>query len=218
MKNKTVEHLKIKARQYHRSKRGDHFEDGILIFHLYDATDHSRLTWWDDVTFILNDYRVALAWIHPRMAYEDMIEDAVTGMTADIPAPDIMGVATPIYKSAGKSRKTINSWRCDPVDRSDWQERYNQAREQAIQAADYTIAPSLTSRWGKYSRLVTLCAPLEVRNESDLRALAALAKRLLKREVTLEEVFPDYHYTRADWQRDNLHLVATGLHSHKVAP
>lgn len=170
------------------------------------------------MTFILNDYRVALAWIHPRMAYEDMIEDAVTGMTADIPTPDIMGSSTPIYKAAGKSRKTISSWRCDPVDRSDWQEKYNQARKQAIHAADYKIAPSLTSRWCKYSRIVTLCAPLEVRNESDLRALAALAKRLLKREVTLEDVFPGYHYTRADWERDNAHLAATGLHTHQVVP
>lgn len=218
MKNKTVEHLKIVAKQYHRTRRGDHFEKGIRIFHIYDASDQSRLSWWDDVTFVLNDYRVALTWIHPRMAYEDMIKDEVARMTAEMPAPDIMGTSTPIYKAAGKSRKTISSWKYDQVDRSDWQEKHNQAREQVMNAADYQIAPYMTSHWCKYSRFVALCAPLEVRSEGDLRSLAVLAKRLLKREISLEDLFPDYRYTRSDWERDCLHLTDTKLHAHEVAP
>lgn len=39
---------------------------------------------------------------------------------------------------------------------------------------------------------------IEVRNESDLRQLVALTSRLLNREVTLQDIFPGYRYTRAD--------------------
>ena len=41
-----------------------------------------------------------------------------------------------------------------------------------------------------------------VRNDDDLRALAQLVKRLLKRETTLKQEFPGYCYTKADWERD----------------
>ena len=101
---------------------------------------------------------------------------------------------------------------------SEWREQRNQARQQVMQTADYQITPYLTSHWCKYSRFVSLCVPLEVRSEDDLRSLAALAKRLLKREVSLDDLFPGYRYTHADWERDGLHLVDNGLHSHKVAP
>ncbi len=217
MKNKTVECLKLSAKQYHRSRRGDHFDSGIRVFHLYNDFDPSRLSWWDDVTFILNDYRVALAWIHPRMAYEDMIADEVARITANFPAPDIMQTSTPTYKSAGKSRKTISSWKCAPVDRSDWLEHHNRTRQHVMQSANFQITPYLTSRWGPYSRLVTLCAPLEVSSEGELRSLAAVAKRLLKHEVSLEDLFSDYCYTKADWERDLSNLADACLHAHQLA-
>lgn len=44
-----------------------------------------NLSWWDNVTFVLNDYRVALARVHPRMVCEDMIEDEVERLTAELP-------------------------------------------------------------------------------------------------------------------------------------
>ena len=218
MKNKTVEYLKLSAKQYHRSKQGDHFENGIRIYHLYDAADQSRLSWWDDVTFILNDYRVTLAWVHPRMAYEDMIDEEVARMTADFPTFDFPGKSTPIFKPAGKSRKTVSFWRSEPVDRSDWRKHREAVRAQVVQTAGFKITPYLKSEWGKRSRFVSLCMPFEVRNENDLRALSAMAKRLLKREVSLEDLFPNYIYTKADWERENLHLADTGIHSHQVAP
>lgn len=217
MKNRIIERLKIAAKRYHLVRRGDHFRNGIIIFHRYAASDDRKLSWWDHVTFILNDYRVALAWVHPRKVYDDLIGDEVSRLTADFPCPAIMKTSTPIYKTAGKSRKTVSLWRYEPVDLSDWREQRNRVRQQVMQTADYQITPSLTSGWCKYSRFVTLCAPFEVHSEDDLHALAALTKRLLRREVSLEDLFPGYRYTRADWEHDGLHLADHVLYSHEVA-
>ena len=41
--------------------------------------------------------------------------------------------------------------------------------------------------------------PLEIRCQADAVALAALVRRLLKRETTLAAEFPNYAYGRAEW-------------------
>lgn len=46
---------------------------------------------------------------------------------------------------------------------------------------------------------VSLVVPIEVLNEENVRALAALAKRLLKRETTVADEFPGYVYGREEW-------------------
>ena len=45
-------------------------------------------------------------------------------------------------------------------------------------------------------------APLEVRSETELAALAALARRLVRQETTLQKEFPGNSYARADWVRE----------------
>jgi hypothetical protein len=35
---------------------------------------------------------------------------------------------------------------------------------------------------------------------------------------TLENLFPNYLYGKADWERENLHRQDAGLHSHQVIP
>jgi hypothetical protein len=51
----------------------------------------------------------------------------------------------------------------------------------------------------KWATGVSLVIPVEVLNEEDIRALAALAKRLLKREITVADEFPGYVYGREEW-------------------
>lgn len=46
---------------------------------------------------------------------------------------------------------------------------------------------------------VSLVAPLEVRDEKELAAVATLARRLMLEQTTLAAEFPDYRYSRADW-------------------
>ena len=40
---------------------------------------------------------------------------------------------------------------------------------------------------------------IEVRNSDELQALAILAKRFVKREMTVAEMFPNHKYDRNDW-------------------
>lgn len=61
----------------------------------------------------------------------------------------------------------------------------------------------ITATW-KWERLtwamgVSLVAPLDVRNEVELAAVANLARRLILGKTTLEVEFPGYRYGRADW-------------------
>jgi hypothetical protein len=49
---------------------------------------------------------------------------------------------------------------------------------------------------------VSLIVPLEVRNAAELAQVAALARRLLLGQTTLEKEFPDYRYNRANWLKE----------------
>jgi len=49
---------------------------------------------------------------------------------------------------------------------------------------------------------VSLIVPLEVRNEEELGQVAALAKRLLLGQTTLQNEFPEYRYGKTDWLRE----------------
>ena len=49
---------------------------------------------------------------------------------------------------------------------------------------------------------ISLVAPLEVRNETELASVALLARRLILGQTTLEAEFPGYCYRRADWLRE----------------
>jgi len=217
MKNPYVEGLKLRAKQYHRTRRGDYFEGGIKSFHLYDGLPPDRLSWWDDVTFILNDYRVALAWHHPRMAFEDAIDDEALRLAVDIPFDNFMHEGEPVYKPIGKSRKKIIHTTYRSSSQTNEYERWQDMRRQVMQSINVEITPYLKPSWGQFSRIVYLCAPIEIRNQTDLHQLVAMTRRLLKREMTLSEIFPNYQYTRADWEREGLNIVGTtDLHIHKV--
>ena len=51
---------------------------------------------------------------------------------------------------------------------------------------------------------VSLVAPLEVRNEGELAAVAMLAKRLILGQTTLQAEFTGYCYSRVDWIREQV--------------
>ena len=51
---------------------------------------------------------------------------------------------------------------------------------------------------------VSLVAPLEVRNERELAAVALLARRLLLGQTTLASEFPGYRYRQGDWLREQV--------------
>jgi hypothetical protein len=175
------------------------------------------LSWWDDVTFIVNDYRVALAWVHPRMEYQDRIQDEALALTEHLRPRKLFDDPAPSYTKLGRSRKKIAYWSRDGAAGRSWGDAVSVAEKRLAKIADFQITPHMDVRWCRYSRLVNLCVPVEVRNIDELRALALLTKRILKREATLQEAFPDYQDTRDDWVREGLADRYVGLHSHRVA-
>lgn len=217
MKNFRSEQNKILAKQFHRTRRVGNFDNEIMSFHSYDRLPPDRLTWWDDVTFIINDYRVALAWTHPRMAFEDAIDSETDRQTEHLLREEFMRDGKPVYKTMGKSRKKIIHTVYEPLPESDFLGQWQKIRQQVLASTSIVIEPSLKSHWCKYSRLVNLCIPVEVRNENDLRYIVGLAKRLLKREVTLPDLFPNYRYTKSDWEREGLLSDGTDLHVHRIS-
>lgn len=72
MKHRLQEQLRRAARQRHRDGPPLQLEAGLLQLYCYERPADSH-SWWTDVAFVVNDYRVMLHWIHPRLAYEDCL-------------------------------------------------------------------------------------------------------------------------------------------------
>ncbi|PPD47048.1 MAG: hypothetical protein CTY14_05335 [Methylotenera sp.] len=202
MKNRYQEKLKKSAKSFHRNNRGERFSNGLIVRHQYDEADLTKLTWWDDVSCILNNYLVDIAWIHPRMAFKDQAEDEAHKMVAhlDSDIDDFLSQSEPNYAKVGKSRKKLVSHTMKgSLLSSDWTAAFDAAYAEMIEASNCQVTPYIKSKWVSGTRLVELCAPIEVRNEQDLMVIANLTIKLLKCETTLEKEFPNYIYTRDDW-------------------
>lgn len=76
MKNQRLERLRRKMREYHRHHPW-RLDGGLFIPHAYPGAEAKKLSWWDDVGFILNGRRVIVWWRHPRCVYHDAIEGTV---------------------------------------------------------------------------------------------------------------------------------------------
>lgn len=206
MKNYYQEKLKISAKSFHKNNRGERFSDGLIIRHQYEEANLAKLSWWDDVGFILNDYLVNISWIHPRMAFKDQTEDEAHKRVAhlDTGVNDLFSQSEPNYVKTGKSRKKIISHTIKgPLLSSEWAAAFDAAYVEIIKTTDLQPTPFIKSEWTASGRFVEICAPIEVRNEQDLIVIANLTRKLLKRETTLEIEFPKYTYTKSDWNMEN---------------
>lgn len=221
MKNRHIEQLKQKAKLHHRNARGRHFENGIIVRHVYDIENPEKLSWWDDVLFILNDYRVNVAWTHPRYVYKSMVDESAyraLAKTENQSKSDFMEGFSPNYRKVGKSRKKIVSYSSMP--------RKDDAYFEALRAEQNRIAydpdnaiiatPTISVTWTNWSRYVSICVPIEVRGVEDLHVLATLTKRILKRETSLSLEFPGYAYSQQNWHTEFPLNDQIGLLSHAV--
>ena len=205
MKNRAIEAMKQRAKHYHRNKRGDEFTDGIIVRHLYDNMTPETLTFWDDAVFLVNDYRVALWWVHPRHEHHNLVEtEAFRRITHLRPEDDLFADMTPNYKKLGQSRKKVMSWTQRPS--SDEYRRYfdllADTKRQVSQEVAFEVRPSMKIAWHSWCKGLSLCVPFEVRNASDLLALSHVARRLVKRESAIAQEFGDFAYSQADWLAD----------------
>lgn len=167
------------------------------------------MSWWDDVGFVLNGRRVLVFWRHPRCVYRDAIEAKAM---ADVPQPSTFGVldacfdegsaSTKQWRKLGRSRKKVVSTTLQgPTE--EWRTYFDAVRKRESELEDtginFDVTPSVRIGWCSTATTIDLVAPFEVRSETDVRTLAAFAKRLLKREVALADEWPGYRYGRETW-------------------
>lgn len=218
MKQDHIEQLKRKAKLHHRNNLGNsQYKDGILVHHLYGKSNETKLTWWDDFGFILNDYQVSVAWTHPRCGYLDQTKTLAHETVSKHGNPQYNENFThehdPIYKRVGKSRKVVDSYNTRFFNNSDYFEAVKKEHEKILVSSDLIIKPKMNPKWTNHSRFIYLCAPLEVRNENDLIVLADITRKLLRRETSIDDLFPNYTYSKQNWideknQRGDNHFFA----------
>ena len=205
MKNRFIESQIAKAKQYHRNRRGDQFDEGVLVRHSYDKKKSTDLSYWDDAAFIINNYRVALWWVHPRMRFADLVQEqafkvVVSPQNADASFKN----STPNYKKVGRSRKKIVSYTLPPTkpEMHQYYEAIRLAEKDIAATASLEVRPTMNVKWYSWCKGIDLCIPFEVRSSDDLKQLVMLARKLLTRETTIQKEFGDYVYTRADWLQE----------------
>jgi hypothetical protein len=206
MKSPRFERLGRLQRQYHRHHAWRLGPGGLYVPHSYAHKRPDELSWWDDVGFIVNGRRVIVWWQHPRHAYENALDEQAWDEVGPGPDDDwLFDGAAKNYRRVGASRKKLVSYTArDP---SQALSRHYQALDAArkrlwAQGIELQVRASCRFERLRWATGVSLVAPLEVRNETELAAVADLARRLVRRTVTVGEVFPDYRYGREDWLRE----------------
>lgn len=208
MKNKHLEVMGRRMREYHRHHQWRLSEGGLYIPHAYWDVTPESLPSWDDVGFILNGRRYIVWWQHPRRMVRDAIEKRAFELVGDGPDREWMfNGATTIYKKVGKSGKRKKSVGHRSREMSEAQSAYydrlnSEIERMSNEGIDLEIRPSWKWKRLNWAMGVDLVAPIEVRNEQDAGRLADLAKRLVLRQTTLAAEFQGSVYDRASWLRD----------------
>lgn len=199
MKNPRYERYRRLMRQFHRN-RPWHLDDGVYIPQMYP--DARTLSWWDETGFVLNGRRVMLWWEHPRRKYADELHKLACEQVSPHPELTMLKNAEKCWKRVGRSRKKVVAYRTQGSSAED-REYFDSVAsiEQRLQleGIEYSVRPSITVRWYSWGIGVELCTPQEVRNAEEARALASIGKRLVKRQITLVELFDHATYDRTAW-------------------
>lgn len=184
------------------------FANGILTRHLYSGEQKESLSWWDDFGFILNDYRVSVVWSHPRQVFRDFIESEAIELVLKN-NPELAQCTSsaelkqkPVYKKVGRSRKKVKWYEFGATPDDDYLTRLKEKELELEESTEFQALPSFDITWTNRSRLVIACIPMEIRTESDLVSLASVVRQLIRRDITMNDLFPGFRYTRWDWKNE----------------
>ena len=111
------------------------------------------------------------------------------------------------YKRVGRSNKKVVSYTSrDPsAEQRQFYDLLNTTiKRLSCDGIDHDVSASCKQKRLKWAMGVSLVAPLEVRNESELASVANLSKRLILGQTTLKAEFAGYCYSRADWLREQV--------------
>lgn len=207
MKNKFYEKKIQLSKQYHSKYRVWDPVRQIQIYHCYDNVEPDALSWWDDVAFKYGKQKVLVFWQHPRMVFTDTCEQIAYHKQNWPDRKGLFDGEKKIYKKVGKSRKKVISYSVDidvseQVARRILSDSWHEETEQVRQTTDFKVRPSFIVRQYTYCRAIAFVAPVEIRNEDELKVMADMAKSLLTGKTSLDQLFPNYVYTKDDWKRE----------------
>lgn len=207
--------MRLIKRTKHRHRL---FENGAYCHHDFQYTRPDELTWWADFGFLLNNCYISVAWAHPRMRYLDLMETEALKQVQHLFDDSHVGRGKPTYRRLGKSRKKIKYYEMDIPD-NPWFHALTSVKEKLKVEADFTIQPNIHIEWYDYGKFLSIYAPVEIRSHQDVVNLSHIIKRILKHELTLDEAFPNYVYTRSDWLRESAiveNVESLDIHAHVV--
>ena len=207
MKNKYFDLMRKSAKEYAKTwhRHNQLTPLGNALIHCYDNHQH-EMGWWDDVMFRLGGQVICVWWTHPRMQFADQTNEMAHNLMPPSP-PWNLGSGTPNYKRLGKNkkRKKIVSYTMDsptPGTWKEWSAECDKKTEEVRRTTDLVIRPSMKVEQLNWCRGVSLCVPEEAIDAVSVEKMAEIAKQLLRGETTLEELYPDYTYTRHDYEAD----------------
>jgi hypothetical protein len=179
--------------------------EGVYIPHCYDQDAPRELTWWDDFGFMLGSQWVSVAWVHPRMAYTDAVDELAHAEVEHLyisgKGNDILSNMTPNYEKVGNSRKKIVTYSsANSEHRSTWYTAFVEAQKR-LMASDngIIIRPEIKVEQLNWSRFVSVRYPVEIRNETDIIILAGRIKAHLLRTENLMDDVKDYTYSVSNY-------------------
>lgn len=206
MKNPFIEKKRQHAKQYAQNWQRQLNLQGNYLPHAYPETERKQFGWWDDVFFKLGSQIVEVWWIHPRLHYQNLCGNLVDTQL-EMPKHYIGMFGEKVYMPVGKSRKKVKYYRSgDNPYKAEWEQYFKQREillNQALNQSDFVVYPSIEVEQLNWCRGVNLCLPIEAVDEQSVNEMAKIAKSLLLRETTLAELFPDYAYTKENWQQEN---------------
>lgn len=212
MKNKRFERNRVDAKKYLKKwwRRRELTELGNAIYHVYDNPENKKTEgWWDDVAFVMGSQVVSVWWIHPRMAYHDKCSNLAQKATDEVmtyPSGDLFDGSTKNYRYLGKNkkRKKIVSHTMAPINESYriYFDKLHEFEAKFQKTGDVVIKPHMKVEQLHWCRGVSICMPVEAIDLISVEAMAELVKKILRGETTLEKEFPDYTYTKDDWNRE----------------
>ena len=191
--------------------RQNQLVNGINCNNLFDLSIFNNLSWYKQFEFKLNDYLVFVEWSHPRMVYSDYIKEAAHEKVKNLKEWSDTNFSdtkmSPIYKYQGNSRKKIAFYKdeSDEYDNLRYKSLFS-AIDQLRYSATFTITPNYSAVWSNEKRIVSICTPDELLSYDDVVRFSMFIKKLLKREVTLDQAYGSYSYNRQDWLKDNSNL------------
>lgn len=105
----------------------------------------------------------------------------------------------------GNSRKKVVSYtsRRPTEDQQKYYDKLKAIRDRLVaDGVEFEVTPLWKRERLSWATGISLVAPMEVRNQSELALVAKLARRLILGQTTLGAEFPSYQYGKEQWVQE----------------